>query len=416
MKRNYHEIPVGHDIFVIDVRYTELKRIGSGSYGTVVSAKDTLQNDKPVAIKKIKNVFGPEHDNTVSINNLITAKRILREIKLLRHFDTHDNIITILDMMAYPHDSPRGIEDVYIVTNLFESDLEQIVNSPQPLSEEHNQYFLYQILRGLKYVHSADVVHRDLKPSNILLNANCDLALCDFGLSRGGVPSSSSSSSDDGKYDDDGVAEDGMTEYVVTRWYRAPELLCHVNSYGKSVDVWSVGCIFAEMLCRNALFQGRSPHHQLEIIIGVLGGGVGGVFDARAHPVAKEVMNRARRLSATSTSTPGLRSLLPPDINRDAYDLLEKMLRVDPDDRITVEGALEHSYLRELHCGAAKEPACVSPFDTTFENSTTMKPVDEKARIRDELRRLMYREVLELQCYREPRPCSYPADSLDNVV
>mmetsp|Transcript_14215 Transcript_14215/g.21853 ORF Transcript_14215/g.21853 Transcript_14215/m.21853 type:complete len:150 (+) Transcript_14215:310-759(+) len=109
----------------------------------------------------------------------------------------------------------------------------------QPLSDHHNRYFLYQILRGLKYIHSANVVHRDLKPSNILVNANCDLALCDFGLSRGVC----------------GEVDNCLTEYVVTRWYRAPELLCDSSKYGKAVDIWSVGCILAEMITREPFFQ-----------------------------------------------------------------------------------------------------------------------------------------------------------------
>lgn len=101
-------------------------------------------------------------------------------------------------------------------------------SSPPPLpqpSDQHFQYFLYQIVRGLKFVHSADVLHRDLKPSNLLVNANCDLALCDFGLSRGV----------------DGSVDTGLTEYVVTRWYRAPELLCDSSSYGKVRHQRAVG-------------------------------------------------------------------------------------------------------------------------------------------------------------------------------
>ncbi len=96
-----------------------------------------------------------------------------------------------------------------------------------------------QVLRGLKFIHSANVLHRDMKPSNLLVNANCDLAICDFGLARGVEL----------EY------EDELTEYVVTRWYRAPELLCDSTHYGKTVDVWSVGCIFAEMLSRRPFFQ-----------------------------------------------------------------------------------------------------------------------------------------------------------------
>lgn len=112
----------------------------------------------------------------------------------------------------------------------------------------HVQYFLYQLLRGLKYIHSAHVLHRDLKPSNLLLNANCDLKICDFGLART-------------------MSEtDFMTEYVVTRWYRAPELLLNCSEYTAAIDVWSVGCIFMELLNREPLFPGRDYVQQLRLI------------------------------------------------------------------------------------------------------------------------------------------------------
>jgi serine/threonine protein kinase len=141
--------------------------------------------------------------------------------------------------MTMPPDR-RDFKDLYIVTDCYECDLDRIISSTQTLTDGHHQYFLYQILRGLKYVHSANVLHRDLKPSNILVDANCDLAICDFGLARG-------VSGD----------LDGMTEYVVTRWYRAPELLCENPSYDSAVDMWSVGCIFAELFVRRPLLKGR---------------------------------------------------------------------------------------------------------------------------------------------------------------
>lgn len=125
----------------------------------------------------------------------------------------------------------------------------------QVLTDQHLQYFLYQILRGLKYVHSANVLHRDLKPSNLLVNANCDLALCDFGLARG--------------FDSEG--SDLLTEYVVTRWYRPPEVLCDCASYGKPVDIWGVGCIFAELMVHEPFFRGNDPQHQLGVILSKIG-------------------------------------------------------------------------------------------------------------------------------------------------
>uniref|UniRef100_A0A6N2K7E5 mitogen-activated protein kinase n=1 Tax=Salix viminalis TaxID=40686 RepID=A0A6N2K7E5_SALVM len=129
------------------------------------------ETSEHVAIKKIANAF----------DNKIDAKRTLREIKLLRHMD-HENVVAIRDII--PPSQRMSFNDVYIAYELMDTDLHQIIRSNQVLSEEHCQYFLYQILRGLKYIHSANVLHRDLKPSNLLLNANCDLKICDFGLAR----------------------------------------------------------------------------------------------------------------------------------------------------------------------------------------------------------------------------------------
>ena len=118
----------------------------------------------------------------------------------------------------------------------------------QDLSDDHCQYFIYQTLRALKAMHSANVLHRDLKPSNLLLNANCDLKVCDFGLAR-----SAASQEDNSGF---------MTEYVATRWYRAPEIMLTFKEYTKAIDVWSVGCILAEMLSGKPLFPGKDCEYQ----------------------------------------------------------------------------------------------------------------------------------------------------------
>lgn len=146
----------------------------------------------------------------------------------------------------------------------------------QDLSDDHAQYFVYQTLRALKAIHSADVIHRDLKPSNLLLNANCDLKVCDFGLARS-VQTAEPSGTETGF----------MTEYVATRWYRAPEIMLTFKQYTKvrialintsfelkysqAIDIWSVGCILAEMLSGKPLFPGRDYHHQLTLILDILG-------------------------------------------------------------------------------------------------------------------------------------------------
>jgi len=152
-----------------------LSPVGRGAYGLVCSATDTLTG-RSVAIKRVARVFA----------DLTDAKRILREVKLLRHLGGHDNVIDLTDVMTGPPEC-EAFHTLYLVGTLFESDVHRIVQSKQALTDQHGVYFLYQILRGLKFVHSASVLHRDLKPSNLLVNSNCDLVICDFGLARGVV-------------------------------------------------------------------------------------------------------------------------------------------------------------------------------------------------------------------------------------
>eukprot|EP00286_Rhodomonas_abbreviata_P024466 CAMPEP_0181293022 /NCGR_PEP_ID=MMETSP1101-20121128/2833_1 /TAXON_ID=46948 /ORGANISM="Rhodomonas abbreviata, Strain Caron Lab Isolate" /LENGTH=362 /DNA_ID=CAMNT_0023397561 /DNA_START=213 /DNA_END=1297 /DNA_ORIENTATION=- len=342
---NYHTLSVGYNSFHIDERYSNLKPIGDGSYGFVASATDKVTGNK-VAIKKVKDTF----------IDVVDAKRILREIKLLNHFDKHENIITIHDIMTYPPNKEH-FDDIYIVTNLMESDLERIIRSRQVLTDQHLQYFLFQILRGMKYVHSANVLHRDLKPSNLLVNANCDLALCDFGLARGF---------------DAGV--DQLTEYVVTRWYRPPELLLECAMYGKPVDVWSVGCIFAEVIIHEPFFRGDNPQHQLQVIVSKLG--LPSKEKLRFID-SKDGLLEVSRIQARQP--PPFSSWFPSSTNPQALDLMSKMMRFNPDDRISVEDALAHPYLQDFH-GQMAEPSCDRLFDFEFER-------------RAEVRRCMFEEV-----------------------
>lgn len=146
--------------------YEKQQKIGSGTYGIVYSAVDR-RTGQLVAVKKVCNIF----------DNLILARRTCREIKILRHF-RHDNVIHICDILR---PKEKLFSDIYLVFDLMDTDLHQVIHSSQEITDEHIRYFLYQILRGLKYVHSANVIHRDLKPSNILVNENCDLKIGDFG-------------------------------------------------------------------------------------------------------------------------------------------------------------------------------------------------------------------------------------------
>ncbi|CAN1249429.1 Mitogen-activated protein kinase 3 [Linum perenne] len=273
--------------------------IGRGAYGIVCSVLNSETNEM-VAMKKIANAF----------DNHMDAKRTLREIKLLRHLD-HENVIGIRDVVPPP--LRREFTDVYIATELMDTDLHQIIRSNQGLSEEHCQYFLYQLLRGLKYIHSAHVIHRDLKPSNLLLNANCDLKICDFGLAR---PASEN---------------EFMTEYVVTRWYRAPELLLNSQDYTAAIDVWSVGCIFMELMNRKPLFPGKDQVHQMRLLTELLGTPAESDLGFIRNEDARKYI---RQLSPQPRQSLGK---LFPHVHPLAIDLVDKMLSFDPAKRITGE-------------------------------------------------------------------------------
>lgn len=337
-KRRYHKVVINKSsTFELDIRYKNLKPVGSGSYGLVCSADDTLSGSK-VAIKKVADVF----------DDLVDAKRILREIKLLAHLGAHENVVNIKDIITIQPNT-TDFKDLYIVTDLFECDLDRIISSSQDLTDAHHQYFLYQLLRGLKYIHSANVLHRDLKPSNLLVNSNCDLAICDFGLARG-VPE----------------GEDMlMTDYVVTRWYRAPELLCDNQIYDKKVDVWSAGLIFAELLVRRPLLQGKDYLDQLRLIVKLLGRPSEEDMAHLAHATAKKALREMGR--ERNETRPFKRIFRKYTTNEDAIDLMEKMLVFSPKKRITVEEALAHPYLTDLH-QEGDEPSCEVGFDYTFED------------------------------------------------
>ena len=197
----------------------------------------------------------------------------------------------------------------------------------------------FQLLCGLKYLHSANVLHRDLKPGNLLVNANCELKICDFGLARKGR--------DNGQF---------MTEYVVTRWYRAPELLLCCDNYGTSIDVWSVGCIFAEILGRKPLFPGTEALNQLKLIISILGSQVDADLEFIDNP-------KARRFIRSLPYSRGIRfSSLYPQADPLALDLLQRMLVFDPSKRITVTEALRHPFMSSLYDSSRNPPAQI-PMD-----------------------------------------------------
>jgi len=337
--------------FTVGNKYKNLQYIGEGAYGIVVSA-DVINTGAKVAIKKIS----PFEHQTY-------CQRTLREIKILTRL-VHENIIDIQDMIK--KDTIAELRDVYIVQGFMETDLFKLLKT-QKISDDHICYFTYQILRGLKYIHSANVIHRDLKPSNILLNTNCDLKICDFGLARVADPDR----------DQAGI----YTEYVATRWYRAPEIMLNSKAYSISIDIWSVGCILAEMLGNRPLFPGKHYLNQLSLILNLVGtpsaSDMKCIHNEKARVYVESLPVQVKRPWAQSY----------PDASANALDLLDALLTFNPAKRPPVEKALAHGYLRQYY-DPTDEPVAQAPLDFDAE-------LDELNK--EELKELIWAEMVNFK-------------------
>ncbi|RVE70454.1 hypothetical protein OJAV_G00064820 [Oryzias javanicus] len=323
---NFYRQEVNKTIWEVPDRYQNLSPVGSGAYGSVCSAYDTKTGLK-VAVKKLSRPF----------QSIIHAKRTYRELRLLKHMK-HENVIGLLDVFT-PATSLKEFTDVYFVNHLMGADLNNIVKC-QKLTDDHVQFLIYQILRGLKYIHSADIIHRDLKPSNLAVNEDCELKILDFGLAR--------------------LTDDEMTGYVATRWYRAPEIMLNWMHYNMTVDIWSVGCIMAELLTGRTLFPGTDHINQLQQIMRLTG-------TPPAALISRMPSHEARTYISSLPHMPK-RNFADVFIGANplAVDLLEKMLVLDTDRRITAAEALEHSYFAQYH-DPDDEPEA-DPYDQSFES------------------------------------------------
>ncbi|KAK8745401.1 hypothetical protein OTU49_000172 [Cherax quadricarinatus] len=325
-KPDFHTLELNKTEWEVPRRYSMLSPVGSGAYGQVCSAMDSKTHTK-VAIKKLARPFQTH----------IHAKRTYRELRMLKHMD-HENIIGLLDVFT-PSTSYEDFQDVYLVTPLMGADLNNIVKT-QKLTDDHVQFLIYQVLRGLKYIHSAGIIHRDLKPSNIAVNEDCELKILDFGLAR--------------------PTESEMTGYVATRWYRAPEIMLNWMHYNQTVDIWSVGCIMAELLTGRTLFPGADHIQQLNLIMELLG------------TPPQEYLNRITSESARNyiRSLPQMRKKDFRQVFRGAnplaVDLLEKMLELDSERRVTAVQALAHPYVAQ-YADPTDEPDS-EPYDQSFED------------------------------------------------
>jgi len=301
-----------------------VKCLGAGSYGEVYLCDDS-RHDRQVAVKWIRDFA----------KDPLCGKRILREVRLLAAL-RHDNLLQLLDLLPVP--SP-DFDDVYIVMPYMQRDLHKLIYSSTPLSESHCQAFTCQILRGLMYLHSAGVVHRDLKPQNVLVNKDCTLRIADFGLARG--------RSDEGEE---------LTDYVVTRWYRAPELILLPLGYFEAVDLWSVGCMHVELLTREPLFPGENHPDMLRRISRLLGFSLAEDLAWVPESEREKLRPTVEILKLPQQPEEGLEARLP-SASESCLDLVRGLLEKVPARRISAVDAIAHPYLAALRDPAGETKA-----------------------------------------------------------
>jgi len=359
------------DRWKIPKQYEVKQLIGSGSYGSVCEARDNI-NNRLVAIKRIGHLF----------DDLIDCKRILREVAILRKLG-HESVVQIYDIVA--PDNMETFDELYMVMEICDSDLKKLCRTDVQLEPSHVHTLLYNLLVGIKYLHSAGIYHRDLKPANCLVNQDCSVKICDFGLSRAigeaargteELPNTPRGDNQDEAQKRPAVPHTqrlkrNLTGHVVTRWYRAPELILLQENYTEAIDVWSVGCIYAELMGmlegtrtqdRGPLFPGsscfplspdhkhktdykyhtRGKHDQLNMIFNLLGT----PSDEEMELLEREDAKRYLKCFAKRAGE-GLQSKFP-HISPDCIALLSGMLQFNPKDRIKVDKALEDPIFSEV--------------------------------------------------------------------
>lgn len=273
-----------------------IQKMGRGAYGIVWKARER-KSGRIVALKKVFDAF----------QNATDAQRTYREVMYLQQLNNHENIIKLLAIIK----AFNG-KDLYLVFEIMESDVHIVIRG-RLLKPVHKQYIMYQLFKSLKYLHSADLIHRDLKPSNMLINSDCLMKLADFGLARS-------------------VAEHNgappvVSDYIATRWYRAPEILFGSQKYSKAVDMWSAGCIFAEILLEKVLFAGKSSLNQIELIIELLGRPSDSDVNKMNSDIAWNIMSNIKTRKRKSFTK------LFSSFSSKAVDLLKRLLVFNPHKR-----------------------------------------------------------------------------------
>jgi len=290
-------------------RYQVISKLGEGAYGKVYLAEDLKNKNAKVAIKQLK---PSSVEEGVSISTL-------REISLLKELN-HVNIVKLMDVVHLPNNI------IVLVFEYVETDLKIMLkkNNNKGLPLKTCKSLLYQLLKGIQHIHRMKILHRDIKSENLLISKDNKLKITDFGLARGyGLPIKS------------------FRNDVVSLWYRAPDILLGNEGYERSVDMWSIGCIFAEMVTGNIIFKGFSEKEQIRKIFEILG-----TPTEKTYPMYMEYSGW-KEDNWEVYYPQDLKKILP-TLDDNGIDLLKKLLELDPDKRIVANEALEHPYFKDL--------------------------------------------------------------------
>jgi mitogen-activated protein kinase 15 len=315
-------------------KYEIQTQLGKGAYGIVWRAVDR-RTKQVVAVKKIFDAF----------QNSTDAQRTFREVMFLQSLK-HDNIIKLLNVHRADND-----KDIYLAFEFMETDLHAVIRA-HILEDVHKQFIIYQLLRTLKYLHSAEILHRDMKPSNLLLNSDCLMKVADFGLARSIL-----------MLEKEQAAKPILTDYIATRWYRAPEILLGSTKYTKGVDMWSVGCIIGELILEKPIFPGNSTINQLERIVAVVGRPSPQDLAATNSNFAEAMLDSVGRI------VPKTFQDLCPKASPEAIDLMMSLMKFNPNERMSAEQALNHPYVAGFH-NPRDEPSAPGPITISLPDDT----------------------------------------------
>ena len=313
--------------------------LGKSCCATVWRAVDR-RTKQVVAIKKIFDAF----------QNSTDAQRTYREIMFLQGLN-HPNIIKLINVHRADND-----KDIYLAFEFMETDLHAVIRA-KILEDVHKQYIIYQLLKTLKYLHTAELLHRDMKPSNLLLNSDCLMKVADFGLARSTL-----------------THERDEEDCIAIRWHRAPEILLGSTKYTKGVDMWSVGCILGELMLEKPIFPGTSTMNQLERIIAVIG-----------KPTPQDIASVNSQYAETMLESltrvvPKTFQELCPKASPEAIDLMRKLMKFNPSERFSAEDALAHPYVAAFH-NPKEEPAAPAPITISLPDDTRYTVAEYRDRL-----------------------------------